>query len=197
MSRTPPALQAELLILSPPGYTRESDSVWAKQLLPAATEAALFESTAEAMISEIDPRSAFYTLPDWHALFGRDPYGVDTSGMSTAQLQSYYYQRLVDRGGQSVMFFVGLAAAFGVAITITEARQTVYGKAIYGANVYSSSPNQFMWRVNLPPTFSARAGYGTAQYGDDYGTITASPVVPLIKALAPAHTLPIFSYASE
>lgn len=197
MSRPPLAIQAEMLALSLPGYTRSTDSIWAAQLLPAATEAAHFEATAEAMATEIDPRSAFYMLTDWQKLFGPDPYGIDTIGMSTAQRQAYYYQRLLDRGGQSIAFFVGLGAALGETISITESPQTVYGTAVYGRNVYCESPNQFMWRVNLPPAYMARATYGSARYGDCYGTITPNPVVPLIKALAPAHTLPVFSYASE
>lgn len=200
MSRSPQSVQAELLALSPPGYTRSADSVWATQLLPAATEGALFEATAEEMLREIDPRTAAYLLPDWTILFGPDPYGIDTNGLSPAQRQVYDYQRLVQRGGQSVAFFVGLAAAQGVAITITQARQTVYGTAQYGANVYCESPAQFVWRVDvaLPPPPVIEAVYGTAHYGDCYGgTRPLSGVERTIKALAPAHTLPVFYYTGS
>lgn len=197
MSRSPQIVQQEMLALSPPGYATDPESIWGRQLLPAATEGALIEQIGEALHAEIDPRSSFYLLQDWQAEFGTDPYEVDTTGMSTAQLQAYLYERLTQKGGQSRAFYIAMAAAFGITITITECRQTKYGAAIYGRDVYCESPNQFQWLVSLPETDVSRPVYGTAQYGDDYGTIIESPVVPLIKALAPAHTQPVFFYTES
>ncbi len=192
--RQPSIIQAELLAESPIGFTRNLGSIWAKKLLPAATEASLIEKMGEALHSEIDPRSAYYLLSEWGGMFPTDPYGVDLSGMTADQLQLYYYGRLTSRGGQSIAFFEALAASYGIDISIQESPQTVYGDSVYGGDVYCESPNQFQWLVILPQTSISEATYGSAQYGDPYGTIAQSPLVPIIQALKPAHTQVTFSY---
>lgn len=176
MSRSPQVVQAEMLALSPPGYTRSLESVWAAQLLAAATEASLFEGAAEEMAAEIDPRTAVNLLPDWQALFGADPYGIDISALDTAQLQAYFYQRLVNRGGQSVSFFEGIGAALGVTVALAEVQQTVFGDAVFGGSIYCETPAQFQWSVALS------GGTPTAQ----------ALVAATIQDLAALHTLPVF-----
>ncbi len=131
MSRAPAIIQAEMQALSPPGYSRSPDAVWGKQLQPAAAEAALIEQMGDALHGEIDPRQTAYLLPEWEAEFGADPYGVDTSNMITPQLQAYLYQRLTSRGGQSKQFYIDIANAMGVSITISESVVTVYDEAVY------------------------------------------------------------------
>lgn len=194
MSRTPATVQAEMLALKPPGrLSRRPDSNFGMMLLPQATEISRWEGEAEAMIPEIDPRRCFYTLPDWEAEMGPDPYGVDTSGFDTGQMQQYLYQRLTMKGGQSPAYYEALAASFGVMITITEIQQSIYGGARYGSR-YCNSPNQFAWLVTMPETTTSYARYGSARYGDRYSSYTPNPVQAIIAAQAPAHTQPVFSY---
>jgi uncharacterized protein YmfQ (DUF2313 family) len=185
-----------MLALTPPGdgLPKAADSNWGIQLLPQATEISRLEAEAEEMFSEIDPRQTYYLLPEWEAEFGPDPYGVVTSGFNTAQMQAYLYQRLTRLGGQSVGYFIALAALFGVTITITEYQQFVYDQARYGAARYVNTPQQFVWTVNLPNSLLVAACYGSARYGDRYSSFVPNPVAAIIAAQAPAHTQPIFSY---
>ncbi|WP_298283132.1 putative phage tail protein [Acidocella sp.] len=194
--RSPEDVQAEALALSPPGqaFPRDPASNWGKMLLPLAKELSRVEGLAEALLHEIDPRQAQYLLAEWAALVGPDPYGRDISGYSTGQMQAYLYQRLVSLGGQSRAFYLAVAAALGVTITIEEFQTTIYGAAVYGSAIYSETPVQFYWRVTVPASPVTNAVYGSARYGDPYGSVEQNPIVPVIQSLAPAHTIPIFSY---
>ncbi len=192
--RSTAAIQSEMLALSPPGYSRSPDSVWAKQLLAAAAEGSLIEQMGDALHGEIDPRQAKYLLAEWEALFGPDPYGVDTGSMNTTQLQAYLYQRLVNRGGQSRAFFIGLAAALGVSISITEFVVTRYDEFVYDEFVYCEDPAQFQWIVTLPKTQIVTEVYDQFVYDEPWQSFTPSPIVPIFTALKPAHTQLVFSY---
>ncbi len=194
MSRAPGTVQAEMLGLSPIGYSRDPASVWGKQLLAPATEGSLIEQMGEVLHHEIDPRASIYLLPEWQAEFGADPYGVDTSNMITPQLQSYLYQRLINRGGQSRGFYSDLAASLGVPIGITEFTVTRYDQAVYDDGVYVEPPAQFQWLVTLPATQTTVGVYDDLRYDEASETIAQSPIQSILSALAPAHTQVIFSY---
>jgi uncharacterized protein YmfQ (DUF2313 family) len=196
--RTAAAVQAEALALSPPGkaYPKTSDSYWGRMLLPLATELSRVEGLVETLPVEIDPRQADYLLPEWKALFGPDPYGRDISNLSTAQWQAYLYQQLTMKGGQSPAFYEALAASMGVQISITEYQLPVYGdpNSVYDEVEYTDPGAVFCWTLTLPSQAGTDAEYGTAQYGDPYGSFEINQVQPVIEALAPLHTTPIFSY---
>jgi uncharacterized protein YmfQ (DUF2313 family) len=195
MSRTTPAVQAELLQISPPGaaYPSDPNSNWGRQLLPLASEISLVEAQAEAMLLEIDPRTTEYLLPEYQQMLGPDPYGRDLLPLSTAQQQQLAWQRLTWRGGQSKAYFIALAASLGVTINITEQRPAIYGRAVYGDR-YLISPEQFTWIVTMPSSSVEYARYGSARYGDDYSNFQPNSVQDVIAAEEPAHTLAVFSY---
>jgi uncharacterized protein YmfQ (DUF2313 family) len=197
--RTPQQVLADLLAYSPPGdelpLADQPGDMWPLWLLPMATEISRFEGLAEDQVEEVDPRDATYLLGDYIRMLGPDPYGRDSVPLTTSQEQLLAYQRLTSRGGQSIQYFIDLAAAFGVAITITEGTVTVCGSGRAG-NVCSVTPQQFYWLVTLPETEVIPAVCGAAVCGDLMGAIAASPVVPVIERDQPAHGQVVFSYTA-
>ena len=198
MSRTPAAVLAELLALSPPGDAlplgNQPGDVWPLWLAPLAAEVARFEALAEQQMVEVDPRQAEYLLADFLRMLGPDPYGIDTATMTVAQQQAYAYQRLTARGGQSPAYFVALAAALGVTITITDQIPVSECGAAECGDELSADPQNLFWIVNLPATDSTGAECGDVQCGEDLGDIVSSPVVPFITAQQPEHGQVVFAY---
>lgn len=175
--RTPAQIVDEALSLRPPGWVWPGPgSAFAGLFAGLAAGCAQFEADLEQMLQEIDPRTAVWLLADFERVLGPDPCGRDQGALTPAQRQALAYQRLTAAGGQSIGFFEALAAAAGYAIQIIEPQLTVYGKAVYGTDVYAPPPEQYRWIVVLP----------------NHETGLECP----ITGLAPADTGVYFRYAS-
>jgi uncharacterized protein YmfQ (DUF2313 family) len=195
MSRSETIVHRELLSLLPPGWIwpRDEGSLLAALLKPLAGEIAALEATAEAMLEEIDPRTAVLCLPDFERVLGADPCGRDPSTLSLPRRQELAHQRWTARGGQSIAYFVDMAAKRGVSITIEEAHVSQAGAMQAGDEVVSS-PEQFVWRVLLslsnPIIFTAGASTaGELLYDFDLSDIECD-----IRRAKPAHTEVVFVY---
>ncbi len=189
-------VMAELLGLLPTGWAiaQSTDAIMALFLLPLAAEIARFEAQAVAQLIEVDPGQAQYLLADYERVLGPDPYGrvATTQG----QRQAIASQRWTARGGQSIAYFVGLAALLGVTITISERAVTQCGRAFAGNATCQPTPNQFLWDVFLPTSELINSFCGASQTGTaSCGFYTPNPIVPVIVRDAPAHTTPVFHYA--
>ena len=178
MVMQPPRTQAQvlqgLLELTPKGWALPSygDSVWGQFLTPIAAEFALIETTAAAMVAEIAPGSAVYTLPDYQRVLGPDPYGRDATslGLTTAQLQALAQLRWTETGNMAPSDYIALAASMGVTITITQGRASISGVLRCGHRLSFG----FTWIVSLPT-----------------GSTT---VAAAIAGEAPSHTNVVFQY---
>jgi uncharacterized protein YmfQ (DUF2313 family) len=208
MARSQAEALAGLLTLSPPGWALPADpaSVWAGFLTPWAAECALIEAAAEALLPETDPRVCVNLLPDWQRLLGPDPYGRDAAALnlSVGDVARLTWQRLTAGGNMAPADYVALAAQSGLTVTITEYRQTQCGQAQCGQQICQDiltggvwNPQQFKWLVTLPADLLLLAECGLAQCGDVSGAAdpAAGIVAAAIAGEAPAHTLPVFSYA--
>ncbi len=194
--RSPGDIQAELLAVGPQGpmWPRDPASVWGQMLLALGGEFSRIEGQGETLADEASaPGSAVVMLPDYERVLGPDPYGRDTSAMSMAQRQQIVLQRWVESGGQSRAFYQALAAALGVSITIGEFATTQCGAAECGAASCIPSPMEFYWTVSLAQGVTEVPQCGGASCGDA-AYVEPSPVQPVIEALAPAHTTPVFLY---
>lgn len=151
------------------------------------------EATAEAMMQEIDPRTATLLLPDFERVLGPDPCGRDTSPMSLEQRRQLAHQRWTARGGASIAYFTALAAKRGVAITVTENRVSYAGEMVAGDELVEA-PEQFVWTVNLALTGDTLFVAGEGQAGDRLYDIVLSDVECDIRRAKPAHTEVTFVY---
>lgn len=198
MSGAREAQLAHLLALSPPGaaYPRMRDSNWARALAPLAGEQARLEAEAEAMLIEVDPRRAQPLLADYERVLGDDPCLGPSAELPLGIRQQLAHQRWTNRGGATPGFFVALAAAVGVEITITESTPFETGVAETGTEMILEE-GRFEWIVNLPElTVLIEFETGVAETGTAMGDFVPSPVECLIRAAAPAHTTVYFNYGS-
>jgi uncharacterized protein YmfQ (DUF2313 family) len=195
--RTPQQVQSELLDVSPLGWAWNHDpaGLWATALLPIANEISLVEGSGEAMLLEVDPRNAVNLLPDYERVLGPDPSGA-APPTALADRQALAYQRWTARGGQSIAFFTALAAARGIAITITEHPVPQCGGVVCGGAACGASPTQFYWTVNVPldrltPAQCGGVVCGAAACG---GTVEPTGLEALFRLYQPAHTQVLFNY---
>jgi uncharacterized protein YmfQ (DUF2313 family) len=197
MSRSDAIVLAELLSLLPPGWVlpRDPDSILGKTLTPHAREIARFEVAAEAMLEEVDPRSAANLLADFERVLGPDPCASDTA-MSLGDRRKTAHQRWTARGGVSIAWFKALAESLGVTIEITEIRRSVVGRIRAGHRVVEH-PEQFVWLVQLPGVRVVPFRAGASSAGDRLGAFVTSPLECVIRRFAPAHTVPVFSYTGD
>ncbi|MDU7520214.1 MAG: putative phage tail protein [Roseomonas mucosa] len=192
MSRSGAIVLAELLSLLPPGWVlpRDPDSTLGKVLTPHAREIARFEVAAEAMLEELDPRSAEILLPDFERVLGPDPC-IDTP-LALEDRQRSAHQRWTMRGGASIAWFQQLALTLGVEIEIEECRLAVAGEMQAGDET-TVEGEQFAWIVHLPAVRVVDF-YAGSEAGDLLGDFPPLFLECVIRRLAPAHTVPVFSY---
>lgn len=195
MSRAPSTVLAELLAIDTPGWVLPDDpaSEWGRLLSSMAAGIADAEATAEQLTFEVDPRLANMLLDDFERVLGPDPCGRDDLATTADTRRLIAWQRWIARGGQSAAYFIGLAAALGVIATIDTDIVTMAGCEC-GDEVVES-PEQFVWRFNLPATQEFDFEAGGADAGDLLGWLVPSLVECVIRRYAPAHTIPVISYA--
>lgn len=195
MSRSAAAVLTEQLAIDPPGWVLPDDpaSDWGKLMAAMAAGVAVVEGSAEALTFEVDPRAASLLLEDFERVLGPDPCGRYDLLTTLAERRLIAHQRWTARGGQSAAYFIGLCAALGVAATIETDVVTQCGFEC-GEEIVVS-PEQFVWRINLPliQEFDFETGEGVA--GDFLGWLVPSLAECVIRRTAPAHTIPVIAYS--
>jgi uncharacterized protein YmfQ (DUF2313 family) len=195
MSRDRATVQGELLAIDPPGWVLPNDpaSDWGKLLSALAAGVAEVEASAEALTFEVDPRAANLLLEDFERVLGPDPCGRYDLVTTLAERRLIAFQRWTARGGQSEAYFIALCAALGVTATIDTDIVTQAGFECGDEIVVS--PEQYVWRINLPPIqeFDFETGEGVA--GDFLGWLVPSLAECVIRRYAPAHTIPVIAYS--
>jgi len=188
---------AHLLALSPPGraFPREEGAAWPALLEPLAEQFAALQDGAEALLREVDPRAADALLPDYERVLGDDPCLGPSSTLPFGIRQALAHQRWTSRGGATPAFFVAVAAAIGVAITITESAPFECGVSQAGDELVRED-GRFEWFVNLPATTLVEFEAGASEAGSPLGDFIPSPVECLLRRHAPAHTTVYFNYGS-
>lgn len=162
-------------------------------LLALAEELARVDARESDLLEEADPRSTYEMLSEWEAAFGLpDPcVGGD---LTLEQRLDSLYSKVTNTGGQSIQFFIDLAASMGYQVTITEfSAYTVADPVnvpIYGIDW------RFAWQVNAAEEsvtyFRVNSGVneGLASWGNERLECAFS-------RLKPAHTTLIFAYGGN
>ena len=195
MSRAPLTVQAELLQLQPPGWTFPSDpdTYDGAKLLGWANELSLVETSMEALLPQVDLRVAYDLLPDYQRVLGPDPCGRDLSALSFGDQAAIAYSRWTAGGTVCAGSLVRIAAALGIAATVTEVQPWICGASTCDDEMAPVGTN-FMFVVSLPQSSATYFECGVADCDDSLGTIEESLAQCPIEHAAPLHTLPIFSY---
>lgn len=194
MTRTAPSIAASLRGKLPPGWALAGRGGLRDALLEAIAEpVSAAEADAAVMMDEVDPRAAVRLLPDFERVLGPDPCGRDLADRTVEQRQQMAHQRWTARGGQSIAYFVDMAAKRGVSITIEEAHVSQAGAMQAGDEVVSS-PEQFIWRVLLALTNPVIFTAGASAAGELLYDFDLSDIECDIRRAKPAHTEVVFVY---
>jgi uncharacterized protein YmfQ (DUF2313 family) len=187
-----------LQALLPPGraLTREAGAVLTNLLQAIAAVFSRTEQDLEATQVQYDPLVATTLLPDWERLLALPDGCTIEQELSTADRQRIASQRLMEQGGQSRAYFMGLAEQLGEPdCTITEFEQATCGSNCNDA-LYSES-DEFAWRFNVP-AFVQDARPANCNDGCEVALQIYKPNLiecPIGKR-KPAHTLVLFAYDS-
>jgi len=146
------------------------------------------------LIAQIFPCSTTELLPEWEASLGLPDSCIGELD-TIQQRQQAVCAKFSARGGQSVQYFIDLAAAAGYQITIEQFAPFRAGVNRAGDRVYSSEWTYY-WRVTAPTTTVVyfRAGISTA--GEPLASWGNQTLICLIERYAPAHTNVIWRFGA-
>ncbi len=146
---------------------------------------------ADLILTEADPRTTSYLLPDWERVLGLpDPCAGQ---LPTIELRrAAVVTKITLRGGQSRAFFIALAARLGFTITITEFNQYSVMSPVNAP--LCGWPWCFTWRVNAALNTVRRLSVisGVNEPLSMWGNTLLECAISRFK---PAHTVVQFSYS--
>lgn len=186
----------QLQALLPPGPAwPKDDAATLTHLLSAlSAELARVDGRALTLVEEADPRTVAELFADWERVAGLPDACAQAFGgdQTMAQRRAALVGRLTTLGGQSPAYFIGLAAALGYAITITEFHaHTVNDDVEF--QLYDVAWN-FAWQVNaVLDTVTEFTVEGAVE--DALAAWGNALLECVINRLKPAHTAVLFSYA--
>lgn len=185
----------QLQALLPPGpaWPQDDQAMLTRLLGGLSVELARVDGRAWQLVEEADPRTTAELFADWERVAGLpDACAVAFGGdQSMAQRRAALIGRLTTLGGQSAAYFIGLAAALGYAITITEFHEHSVTDDVEHP-LYDIAWN-FAWQVNaalntvVDITVESTVEDPIAAWGN-------SLLECVINRLKPAHTAVLFSY---
>ena len=185
----------QLQALLPPGpaWPKDDTATITQLLASLSQELARVDGRAMQLLEEADPRTTAELFADWERVTGLpDACATAFGGDQTlAQRRAALVGRLTTLGGQSAAYFIGLAAALGYAITLSEfTEHSVLDDVEHP--LYSAAWN-FAWQVNSAlNTITDLTVEGSAD--DPLSAWGNSLLECVINRLAPAHTTVLFSY---
>lgn len=160
----------ELLSYLPPGFAwpRDHDSYLAAILEPLARGIARLEEEAfERRQTEVNPVTAIQCLEDYERILGPDPCRPGGFADTVEQRQLLASARWTEFGGASPAYFMQLAAARGVTVSIEEFSPFRGGESECGESF--STPDEWAY----PDGTSLDVGDGVLATDDDAMIMTA------------------------
>lgn len=185
--------QLQALLPLGPAWPKDDDALLTRLLAGLSNEIARVDGRAWQIVEEADPRTVAELFSDWERVAGLpDACAVAFGGTQTAaQRRAALVGRLTTMGGQSLAYFIALAASIGYVISITEFRaHTVEDDVNYA--LYDSAWN-FSWQVNVALntineiTVDMTVEEPLAIWGN-------ALLECVINRLKPAHTTALYSY---
>lgn len=150
------------------------------------------DARAQTLLVDAFPTTTLELLPEWEASLGLpDPCEGDGQGLE--QRRGQIVSRLTSAGGQSVAYFLGVVAQLGyTGAEITQYAPFRTDRSATDFPLYSEAW-AFAWTLNLP---DLRVFYFQTDISatDEALVIIANGVATcVINALAPAHTVVIYT----
>jgi len=141
---------------------------------------------------ESDPAQAEQLLPDWETDYGL-PDSCSPANATVPQRRAALLAKIsASPGGQSAAYFVAVAAALGVPITITTWDVFQFGKP-FGSPLLTTAW-RFAWQVNAPSISVRRFTFGQSRFGEAFWAINGTECECRLRKLAPGHGVLWFKY---
>lgn len=198
MARSASQYRDYLKALLPPGlaFPRDRGTRIDTLLDGMAQELERIDARGEALVAEALPSSTTELLPDWERVAGLPDNCSGLLGETLAARRADLIAKLTSIGGQSIQYFIDVAAALGYTITIEEFRPFRAGISVAG-DPLTNDDWAFTWRINAPPVTVTlfRAGEGSA--GEPLASWGNAALECRMVGLKPAHTIVIFAYGAD
>lgn len=197
MAHTPDDYAQLLKNLLPSGlaFIREPGTNLEQLLLGLAVEFSRTEERADQLAIEVNPLGSIELLPDWERATGLPDKCSGELETTIQGRRNAVIAKLSSTGGQSRQYFIDVAAALGYTITITEFNPFRVGISAVG-DALTNGPWQYAWQINAPETTLVEFRVGLSAVGEALRTWGNDTLECKIRQLAPAHTVPIFSYGA-
>lgn len=173
-------------------WPRETDSNLYRLLLGLAIAYEAQTGRSNYLLEDAFPQTTAELLTEWEATLGLpDPCLGPLPSID--QRRAGVVQKLTSLGGQSIAYFIDLAAKLGYTITITEFAPFTVGSAV-DSPIYGEDW-AYAWRINAPAEtvelFTVTSGVGDplAAWGNEL-------LECVMNELKPAHTILQFAYGS-
>lgn len=175
-------------LLPPVAYDIASDAVKQEIHIDALALDAVYDN-AKRLTNVLNPATSGDALSDWERVY--QPASASTYGERVAAVLA----KINAVGGLSIPYFIDLAAAVDVAITIDEPQPFRAGVNRAG-DALNTEEAMYLWLVNVlntaPNISQFRAGQSTA--GEGLLSFGQFDLVELFNDLKPAHTGCHFNY---
>jgi uncharacterized protein YmfQ (DUF2313 family) len=184
----------QALLPTGPAWPRDPDAVITQVLAALVPLYTANADAAAALLEDAFPVAPAMLLPEWQETLGLpDPCAGPTPTLQQEQQQ--VAARFVATGGQSVNYFVSVAAALGYTITITQFTPFTVGMPV-GQPLYGV-PWAFAWQINAPQVTVNFFRVGRDTVGEPLATFGNTVLQCELQRIAPAHTIPIFSFTED
>lgn len=147
---------------------------------------------AELILTEADPRSTYYLLPDWERELGLPDPCVGPLP-TLAQRRDAVAAKLYMLAGQNPQFYIDLAARLGFTITVTEFLDIHTVESSVETPLYDEAW-LFAWQVNAPLE-TIREATVDSSVDEPLRSWGNAMLECAIKRFKPSHTTVIFSYS--
>jgi uncharacterized protein YmfQ (DUF2313 family) len=189
-----------LAALLPPGPYWEGFSTPGTRaralLLDMAGPLADVDARATALRVDLNPTSSTETLPDRETEAALPDPCVGALAETVQERRAAVVAKWAARGGQTIAYFQGLAAALGYEVTVTEWRPFVAGISRCGDRLNGGQEVRFVWTVRVPGPRVTR--FRTGLSAPPERLMTLSRAVDLeckLRHLKPAQSTLIFRYS--
>ena len=185
----------QLKALLPPGqaFPRDPGTTLNDLLDGMSIEFARLDERASVLPQEANPASSLELLSDWERVAGLPD---KCSGALEETLQgrrNALLAKLTNTGGQSVGYFIELAASLGYTVTIEVFRPFRAGMSVSG-DALTNGPWVYAWLVRAPEASVTEFRAGLSAAGERLRTWGNDTLECKLNQLKPAHTVALFAY---
>jgi uncharacterized protein YmfQ (DUF2313 family) len=175
-------------------WPRDDDAVLT-QVSQAIADGAYTHHQAVLNLSEVesDPFHTIELLPDWETDYGL-PDPCTPLNPTIDQRRRALLAKIAEKGGQSRAYYIGVAAALGFTVTITEFNTFRLGVSHFG-DLLCGPGWQFVWQVNAPAITVEYFRFGISAFGEPFWTVDNTELECRLRAIMPAHTILNFAYS--